>query len=50
MDETALNYHTLPKASLGTASGMGYVEAKDRLTAEMCVNATGAHKIKPKIV
>ncbi len=40
MDETCLNYRTLPKASLGTASGKGYVAAKDRLTAVLCVNAT----------
>jgi hypothetical protein len=41
IDETALNYFTLPKAGLGSASGMGYVAAKDRLTAVMCVNAAG---------
>ena len=49
MDETGLNYRTLPKASLGTASGKGHVAAKDRLTAVMCVNATGTHKLKPMI-
>ena len=50
MDETALIYRTLPKVSLGTASGKGYVAAKDRLTAVLCVNATGTHKIKPMII
>jgi hypothetical protein len=52
MDETALNFRTLPKASLGTASGKGYVAAKDRLrlTAVLWVNATGKQKIKPMII
>ena len=50
MGETALNHRTLPKASLGTASGMGYVAAKDRLTAVLCVNASCTDKIKPMII
>jgi hypothetical protein len=50
MDETALNFRTLTKASLGTASGKDYVAAKDRLTAVLCVNATGTHNIKPMII
>ncbi len=39
------------KESLGTVSGKEYVAAKDhRLTAVLCVNATGTHKIKPMII
>ena len=48
MDETGLNYCTLPKRTLGTEQRKGYVAAKDSLT--LCVNMTGTHKLNPMII
>ena len=50
MDETGLNYCTLPKRTLGTEKRKGYVAAKDRVTAVLCVNSTGSHKINPMLI
>ncbi len=50
MDETGVNFRTLPKESLATVAGKGYVASKDRLTAVLCVNATGTHKLNLMII
>jgi hypothetical protein len=50
MDETGLNFRTLPDKSLATGKVFGYVRAKDRITVVLCVNSTGTHKLDPMII
>jgi hypothetical protein len=50
MDETDLNYRSVPKRTLGSQPRKGIKEAKDRITAVLCSNATGTHKFNMMII
>ena len=53
-DETALYFKLLPDKTLAQKSDtnktLGYKQQKNRLTALLCTNSTGTHKLKPLII
>ena len=44
-DETYVNYRTQPTRTLASQPRSGIKLAKDRVTAVLCVNAPGSHKL-----
>lgn len=52
-DETGLYYRVLPEntyVSLNEKSAAGHKKSKERLTAMLCANASGTHKVLPLII
>ena len=49
-DETGVNYRTQPTRTLASQPRSGIKLAKDRVTAVLCVNATGSHKLPIMII
>ena len=50
MDETGLNYRSIPKRTLASQPRKGIKQAKDRITAVLSSNATGTYKFKVLII
>ena len=50
MEETGLNYRSIPKRTLSSQPRKGIKEAKDRITAVLSSNATGTYKFKVLII
>ena len=50
MDETGLNYRSITKRTLSSQPRKGIKEAKHRITAVLCSNATGTHKFNIMII
>lgn len=52
-DETGLYYRLLPEntyVSSNEKSAAGHKKSKERLTAMLCANAAGTHKVKPLVI
>ena len=50
IDETSVNYRAQPSRTLASQPRSGIKLAKDRITAVLCVNATGTHKLPVMII
>ena len=50
MDETGLNYRSIPKRTLGSQPRKGIKETEDRIAAVLCSNATGTRKFNMLII
>jgi hypothetical protein len=50
LDETGLFFRLEPNSTLATGPIRGKKKKKDRLTASLCVNATGTDKVRPLVI
>lgn len=49
-DETGLFWKAIPERSLSRVLIAGTKKEKSRISLHFCVNATGTHKVKPRII